>query len=180
MDDPVYRGKRISGWISELAYPPPQSSNAAAALIASGGSSVPQLTRNLGSPVDMVKEVIPVILGKIGPAAIDAVVLLNNGCNDSNPVVAIGVRFALAMITGDVDKHLPSICTHLASADPDTRGHAAQAVGMLGPQAMRAPRMLFEMRQNEKNQWADMMASQALDRIGWNPALGAMGDVDFY
>jgi len=180
IDDPVYDGKTISKWISDLQGDDYESINAVNSLVKAGSLAVPQLIINLKNSNTDVRKMIPLILGRMETRAIEAVQALTNSCNDSYPMVAIGARYALIMITGDVDKHLPALCKYLESRDPVSRGAAAHAIGMIGNKALRAARKLFEMRQKETDPAAYQQASNALQRIGWNPAIGAIPDVDFY
>ncbi len=180
IDDPVYGGKTISQWIYNLQGDDYAATNAANSLLKAGSLAVPQLISNLKNSNTDVRKMIPLILGRMEARAIEAVQALTNSCNDSYPMVAIGSRYALIMITGDVDKHLRALCKYLESRDPVSRGAAAHAIGMIGNKALRAAQKLFEMRQEETDPAAYQQASNALQRIGWNPAIGALPDIDFY
>lgn len=180
IDDPVYEGKTISQWISDLQGHDYDAINATNTLIRAGSLSVPHLISNLKNPNTDVRKTIPLILGRMEPPAMEAVQALTNSCNDSYPMVAIGARYALIMITGDVDKHLRVLCKHLKSRDVVSRVATAHAIGMIGNKALSAARKLFEMREKETDSVAYQQASNALQRIGWNPSIGAMPDIDFY
>jgi len=179
-NDPLFEGRPISYWISVLSSEGYAGTNAASMLMEAGESAIPQLIGNLKNPDAEVRKMIPLILGKIGPAAIDAVRALTQSCNDSYPMVAIGARYALIMITGAVDEHLRVLCKYLESRDVVSRRSAAHAIEMIGNKGLPAARKLFEMRQKETDPAAHQAASNALQRIGWNPAIGGMPDIDFY
>lgn len=180
IDDPVYEGRPISHWVYDLQGNDLESINATTVLIKAARLAVPQLTRNLKNPNIQIRKMIPLILAKIGPSAGQAIQALSDACSDSNLVHAIGSRFALIMITGDIDKHLRVICKALESDDAASRRVAAHSIGMIGPKALPAARRLFEMRQREADPVAYKMASDALHRIGWDPAIGGMAGIDFY
>jgi HEAT repeat protein len=180
IDDPIFDGKTISQWIYDLQGDDYESINAVNSLVKADSLAVPQLISNLKNSNTNVRKMIPLILGRMETRVIEAVQALTNSCNDTYPMVAIGARYALIMITGDVDEHLRALCKYLESRDPVSRGAAAHAIGMIGNKALRAARKLFEMRQKETSPVAYQQASNALQRIGWNPAIGAMPDIDFY
>jgi len=120
------------------------------------------------------------VLAKIGPPAAEAIPALTETCLQSNLPDAIGARFALVMITGDVEKHLRPICKALESSDVVFRRIAALSIGMIGDKALPAARKLFEMWEKETDPHARAAAWDALKRIGWDPAIGAMPDIDYY
>ena len=180
LDDPVYNGKTISQWISDLQSDDYAAINAVNSLVKAGSLAVPQLISNLTHSNTDVRKMIPLILGRMEARTVETVQALTSSCNDSYPMVAIGARYALIIITGDLDKHLRALCKYLEARDAVSRGAAAHAIAMIGSKALPAAKKLFEMRQKETDTAAYQQASNALQRIGWNPAIGAMPDIDFY
>jgi len=104
-EEPVFDGRPLSAWVSDLKAAAPQTRNAAAYVISGMGpaakAAVPALIEALDDPVAAVRYPVAVALREIGPAAAAAVPALRRALNDSSDDVAAMARKALIAITGE-------------------------------------------------------------------------------
>ena len=89
-------------------------------------------------------------LGRMGPAAEEAVPSLRKAIGDE-PLVAIWAQYAIAEITDTDEPYVSAIAAYLRNEDDDLRGHAAAALGEMGPRAVKALPELMRTITEDKN-----------------------------
>ena len=165
------KGKSISNWIDNLSGTDSEFHEAFSVLVEAGGIAIPEVVKNLDSSNDSVRNLVPLILSKMGSDADTAVPALEPYCDNSKATVRIGVRFALINITGDPEPHLTIIADALEEDDPISRRSAALALKNLGSRAEPVGERIFNMVRREvsrdnTDQLAYEYATDALEIIG--------------
>ena len=112
-------------------------------------------------------------LGKIGPAAKDAVSALSEALKDKEKDVRWRATYALGEIGPSAKAAVPALIEALKDEDADVRGDAAYALGNIGPAAKDAVPALIETLKDE-DKYVRGDAARALGNIGDKSALEAL------
>jgi HEAT repeat protein len=136
--------------IAALADADPQVlANVADALATLGPAAVPKIVAAL--EIEELRGAALAVLGRMGPAAKDAVPALVNELARQDDPRRAEVQLALAAIGPDAAAAVPALVESLSSDDDHVRRTALYALGKIGPAASAAiPELRGHLRQGDK------------------------------
>jgi hypothetical protein len=147
---------------------------AASALGAIGPEAVPALTSALTNAAYDKRWPILQALGKLGPAAKEAVPVLMEVLQNQVLHDFLGVRReaadSLGKIGSEAGAAVPALIEALKDKDWTVRSHAAEALGEIGPYTWEVISAVNDAR-NDDNQWVREAAGRALAKVQGKGAL---------